>query len=124
VDNVPKFTSHLTAEYQWGRARLLGRVRHFDGWTYVAANGATNGAGIVTAQPIYQDISAVNFLDLVGSWQFTDRVDLSVGVENLLDRYTETVELVTTRNNGRLYPGGAPYENEGRNLYGRVNLRF
>lgn len=122
--NVPRFTSHLTAEYTWNKARLLGRVRHFGEWIYVAANGATNGSGVVTAQPIYQNIGSVNFLDLVGGWQFTDRVDLSIGIENVLDKFTETVELVTTRNNGRLYPGGAPYENEGRNFYGRVNFRF
>ena len=124
VDNVPRFTSHLTAEYQWSKLSLLGRIRHFDQWTYVAAAGATNGAGVVTTQPIYQDIGAVNFLDLVGSWHFTDKVDLSIGVENVLDQFSDTVDLVTTRNNGRLYPGGAPYENEGRNLYGRVNFRF
>jgi len=121
---VPRFTSHLTAEYQWSKLSLLGRIRHFDQWTYVAAAGATNGAGVVTTQPIYQDIGAVNFLDLVGSWHFTDKVDLSIGVENVLDQFSDTVDLVTTRNNGRLYPGGAPYENEGRNLYGRVNFRF
>jgi iron complex outermembrane receptor protein len=124
VDNVPRFTSHLTAEYQWSKLRLLGRLRHFDEWTYVAAAGATNGAGVVTTQPIYQNISAVNFVDLIGSWQFTSRMDVSLGIENVLDAFSDKVDLVTLRNNGRQYPGGAPYENEGRNLYGRVNFRF
>ncbi len=122
--NVPRFTTNLSAEYEWNKLRLLGRVRHFDNWTYVAANGATNGAGVVTTQPIYQNIAAVNFIDLVGSWRFTDSTDVSIGVENVLDKFSDTVDLVTTRNNGRLYPGGAPYENEGRNLYARVNFRF
>jgi iron complex outermembrane receptor protein len=122
--NVPRFTSHLSADYQWKSFTLLGRVRHFDKWIYVAANGATNGAGVVTTQPIYQTIGGVNFVDLVGGWRFNERTDLSVGVENVLDTYSDKVQLITVRNNGRQYPGGAPYENEGRNLYARVNFRF
>lgn len=122
--NVPRFTSHLSADYQWKSFTLLGRVRHFDKWIYVAANGATDGAGVVTTQPIYQTIGGVNFVDLVGGWRFNERTDLSVGVENVLDTYSDKVQLITVRNNGRQYPGGAPYENEGRNLYARVNFRF
>ncbi len=122
--NVPRFTSHLSAEYEWNKLGLLARVRHFDDWTYVAANGATNGLGVVTTAPIYQDVAAVTFLDLVGTWRFSDSLNFSVGVENVLDDYSDQVQLITVRNNGRIYPGGAPYENDGRNLYGRVVLRF
>jgi iron complex outermembrane receptor protein len=122
--NVPRFTSHLSTDYEWGQLKLLARVRHFDKWIYVAANGVTNGLGVVTTQPIYQNISGVNFVDLVGAWQFNEKTDFSVGVENVLDKYSDKVQLLTVRNNGRQYPGGAPYENEGRNLYARVNFRF
>ncbi len=122
--SVPRFTSNLSAEYEWGPFQLLGRVRHFDKWVYVAANGATNSAGVVTTPAIYQNIAAVDFVDLIGTWKFSESLNLSVGVENVLDKFSDTVDLVTIRNNGRLYPGGAPYENEGRNLYARVGIRF
>jgi hypothetical protein len=51
-------------------------------------------------------------------------VNLAVGVENLLDNFTQHTGLVTERNNGRLYPRGVPYENEGRQLYARVGFKF
>lgn len=112
---IPRFTSHLSADYELDKWRLTARARHFGTWTYVAS----------TSTPfVYEDIGAETFLDLIGGYQFSDGVDITVGFENLLDNYTQEVGLVTVRNNGRLYPGGAPYENEGRQVYARVGIRF
>ncbi len=115
LKTIPKFTSTLSADYELGNWRLNGRIRHFGEWTYVAST---------TVPYIYEDIGAETFFDLIGGYQFSNNVDVTVGVENLLDNYTQKVQLVTVRNNGRLYPGGAPYENEGRQLYARIGLRF
>ena len=114
--NLPQFTSNLSADYEVGKWSLTGRARHFGDWTYVASTSATN--------PVYEDIGAETFFDLIGNYQFSDSVNVTVGVENALDNYTQHTQLVTERNNGRLYPRGVPYENEGRQVYARVGIRF
>ncbi len=116
LETIPNFTSHLSADYELGKWRLTGRARHFGSWTYVANTNA--------ASPVYEDIGAETFFDLVGNYQFSDSVNVSVGVENVFDNFIQEVGLVTVRNNGRLYPGGAPYENDGRQVYARVGIRF
>ena len=115
LKTLPRFTSHLSADYSFGKWSFTGRGRHFGEWTYVASS---------TVPYIYEQIGAETYLDLIGSYQFSDSVDVSVGVENVLDNYIQEVGLVTVRNNGRRYPGGAPYENEGRQVYARVGIRF
>ncbi|MBL8271210.1 TonB-dependent receptor plug domain-containing protein, partial [Steroidobacter sp.] len=115
LKTIPRFTSHLSADYGVGKWRFTGRGRHFGEWTYVAS----------TSVPyVYEQIGSETFLDLIGSYEFSDSVDITLGVENVLDNYIQEVGLVTVRNNGRRYPGGAPYENEGRQVYARVGIRF
>jgi iron complex outermembrane receptor protein len=116
LDNLPQFTSNLSADYELGQGSLTARVRHFGDWTYVSSTSAAN--------PVYEDIGQETFFDLIGNYRLTDSVDVTVGVENLLDNYTQHTGLVTERNNGRLYPRGVPYENEGRQVYARVGIRF
>jgi outer membrane receptor protein involved in Fe transport len=116
LETIPKFTSNLSADYEFGKWRLSGRARHFGDWTYVSNTSAVT--------PVYEDIGAETFFDLSGNYQLSDGVSVSLGVENVLDNFTQEVGLVTIRNNGRLYPGGAPYENDGRQLYARVGIRF
>jgi outer membrane receptor for ferrienterochelin and colicin len=60
----------------------------------------------------------------VGNYRLSEGVNLTLGVENLLDNFTQHSRLITVRNNGRQYPGGAPYENDGRQLYARVGIKF
>ncbi len=116
LETIPNLTTHLSADYELGKWRLTGRARHFGSWTYVSNTSAVT--------PVYEDIGAETFFDLVGNYAVTDSVNVSVGIENLLDNYIQEVGLVTVRNNGRLYPGGAPYENDGRQLYARIGIRF
>ena len=116
LDNLPEFTSHLSADYEIGKWSVTGRVRHFGDWTYVASTSASN--------PVYEVVAAESFFDLIGNYQFTDSVNVAVGVENAFDNFTQHTGLVTERNNGRLYPRGVPYENEGRQVYARVGIRF
>jgi iron complex outermembrane receptor protein len=116
LDNLPEFTSNLSADYEIGKWSLTGRARHFGDWTYVASTSATN--------PVYEVVGAETFFDLIGNYQFTDSVNVTVGVENAFDNFTQHTGLVTERNNGRLYPRGVPYENEGRQVYARVGIKF
>jgi iron complex outermembrane receptor protein len=116
LDNLPEFASNLSADYEIGKWSLTGRARHFGDWTYVASTSAAN--------PVYEVVGAETFFDLIGNYRLSDSVDVTVGIENALDNYTQHTGLVTERNNGRLYPRGVPYENEGRQVYARVGIRF
>jgi iron complex outermembrane receptor protein len=113
---VPRASASLSADYEVGRWNITGRVRHFGKWVYVASTTPAN--------PVYETIGAESFVDLVAGYALNPRINVTVGVENLLDNYIQHARLVTVRNNGRLYPGGAPYENEGRQVYTRIGIRF
>lgn len=115
LKTIPRFTTHLSTDYSFGKWQVTARGRHFGEWTYVAST---------TLPYVYEQIGSETFLDLIGAYQFSDSVNITVGVENVLDNYIQEVGLVTVRNNGRRYPGGAPYENEGRQVYARVGVRF
>lgn len=116
LDNLPKVSATLSADYSVGSLNLSARARHFGDWTYVANTSAT--------APVYEDIGQETFFDLIGNYQLSESLNVSVGVENLLNNFTQKVGLVTVRNNGRLYPGGAPYENDGRQVYARFGIKF
>jgi len=116
LENLPQLSANLSADYEIGKWSVTGRARHYGDWTYVASTSVAN--------PVYENVRAETFFDLIGSYDVSDSVNVTVGVENLLDNYTQHTGLVTERNNGRLYPRGVPYENEGRQVYARVGIRF
>jgi iron complex outermembrane receptor protein len=116
LENLPNVSGNLSVDYELSQLSLTVRARHYGDWTYVSNTSATS--------PVYEDIGAETFFDLIGNYDLTDSVNLAVGVENLLDNFTQHTGLVTERNNGRLYPRGVPYENEGRQVYARVGFKF
>lgn len=116
LDALPGLSSNLSVDYEIGKWSLTGRARHFGDWTYVSNTAAAN--------PVYEIIGAETFFDLVGNYRLSDGVNVTLGVENLLDNFTQHSQLITVRNNGRQYPGGAPYENDGRQVYARVGIQF
>lgn len=122
--SVPKLSTRLGVSYDIGKLGLSAYARHFGKWTYVANAGTWNTAGVNLTPPVYQGIGAETLFDLIGTYRFSNNVDLTVGVENVFDNYVDKVELLTLRNNGRQYPGGIPFENEGRQLYARVGIKF
>jgi iron complex outermembrane receptor protein len=114
--NVPRAAGSLSADYQLGDWGITGRVRHFGNWVYVSNTAPAN--------PFYEHVKSESFVDLIGTYNFSEGINVVFGVENLLDNYIQPAQLITVRNNGRYYPGGAPYENDGRQLYTRVSFRF
>jgi iron complex outermembrane recepter protein len=108
--SVPRFASHLTAEYTLGKWHFTGRARHFGTWIYTENS--------------IQKISAETFLDLTADFAASDTVNLTIGIENAFDNYADKVQSTALRNVGRQYPGGTPYENEGRQIYARMGIRF
>jgi len=116
LENLPQLAGNLSADYEIGKFAITARARHYGDWTYVSNTSATS--------PVYEDVGAETFFDLIGNYNLSEGVSVTLGVENLLDNFTQHAGLVTERNNGRLYPRGTPYENEGRQVYARVGIRF
>lgn len=107
---VPRVSSQLSGDYAWNQWRFTRRVRHFGEWVYT--------------EPGYQEIGAEDFFDVMAAFTTRNAVSLTVGIENLFDNYSDRVGSVAVRNSGRLYPAGAPYENNGRQYYARITARF
>jgi iron complex outermembrane receptor protein len=116
LDNLPNVSATLSTDYEVGAFRLSVRARHYGDWVYVANTSATT--------PVYEDIGRETFFDVIGNYEVSESMYVTLGVENLLNNFTQTVGLVTIRNNGRLYPGGSPYENDGRQVYARFGITF
>ena len=58
-----------------------------------------------TANP-ENDLDAVNYIDLAGTWAVTDWATLRAGVNNITDEEPEYVSQgITARENGNTYPG-------------------
>ncbi len=105
----------VSASADWTSGRLGGTLRA----TYygdVVQPGSTAAADYSTG--------AKTVVDLEGRFQLTDRVGLSVGVDNLLDEYPDAVP-ATLNSNGVLgFPYYSPFGFNGRYGYARVSLKW
>jgi len=63
-------------------------------------------------------------VDLEGRYQFNDNLELSLGAENLLDRYPDTFPISRNTTGTTAYSNYAPFGRSGRFLYARLNYRF
>ncbi len=110
---LPRVTGILSADYEWNKLKLFARARHYGEWIWAA--DASNAS-------LNQPVGAQTFVDLFGTFALNSAVDITVGAENLLDNYTPLTQFNQAL--GRKYPGQVPYENDGRQAYVRVGIRF
>jgi len=105
----------VSASADWTSGRLGGTLRA----TYygdVVQPGSTAAADYSTG--------AKTVVDLEGRFQLTDRVGLSVGVDNLLDEYPDAVPAALNSNGVLGFPYYSPYGFNGRYGYARVSLKW
>jgi iron complex outermembrane receptor protein len=110
---LPRVTGILSTDYEWNKLKLFARARHYGEWIWAADASNAN---------LNQPVGSETFIDLFGTYALTKDVDITVGAENLLDNYTELTQFNQAL--GRKYPGQVPYENDGRQAYVRVGIRF
>ena len=76
---TPENTATLTTEYHWDRWNVLLRGRYYGSWTDpLGDNPAQN-----------QRVGQLTFVDLSAGVTIRDNIKLTLGLENLLDRYPE-----------------------------------
>jgi len=74
------------------------------------------------ANRIDRDWDAENYLDLSANWQFWDKGNLTLGINNVLDNDPQLSASVGTTGNGNTYP--QTYDALGRYLFIRATLDF
>jgi iron complex outermembrane recepter protein len=110
---LPRDTANLTADYNWRQWSFFARARYYGGWLWQASttDASTN-----------QLVGSEAFFDLASTYAATDNVSVTLGVEDIFDNYSDKALFNTFV--GRVYPSGTPYENDGRQAYVRVGIRF
>jgi outer membrane receptor protein involved in Fe transport len=70
-----------------------------------------------------QNLDAVSYIDLAGSWNVTDYATIRAGINNLFDEEPEYVpQGSTARENGNTYPG--IYDALGQYLFIGATVQF
>ena len=122
-DSLPKSRATLTAAWDFGAFELTARSRFYGEWSDFTDTFPANAAPGAT-YPTYapQVFKAMAFLDLVASYEVTDKIKVMVGAENVLDQYPDKSRWQTFR--GLDYSRNSPYSTDGGYYYGRVDFRF
>jgi iron complex outermembrane receptor protein len=122
-DSLPKSRATLTAAWDFGKFELTARSRFYGEWSDFTDTFPANAAPGAT-YPTYapQVFKAMAFLDLVASYEVTDKIKVMVGAENVLDQYPDKSRWQTFR--GLDYSRNSPYSTDGGYYYGRVDFRF
>lgn len=109
----PKWRHHFRIGYQtpWNLDLAL-TWRYFDG---------VKGFG-QAANRIDDEFASQSYVDIAGTYTFTDKIRATVGVNNVLDRDPPLNAGVGTTGNGNTYP--QTYDALGRYVFGRVSVGF
>ena len=87
-------------------------------WRYIGAVDMKNAAPAA----IDKHFSAQNYFDLSGNWSPTDKIEVRLGVNNLLDRDPPLNSGLGTTGNGNTYT--QTYDSVGRYVFGGVQVKF
>lgn len=71
---------------------------------------------------IDREFASQSYIDLAGTYAFTDKIKTTIGVNNVLDRDPPLSQNVGTTGNGNTYP--QIYDALGRYIFGRVSIGF
>jgi iron complex outermembrane receptor protein len=109
---TPKNTATLTTDYRWNAWSVQLRGRYYGSWTEpLGENPAQN-----------QRVGQLTFVDLLLGVALRENIDLTVGFENVLDKYPERALYNTFL--GVKYPRQSPYEKDGRHGFVRLGIAF
>jgi len=133
----PKFKFNITENWQIGKFSTTARVSWYGKWKQVPLSGRTpiNSSTTVPTNPgalIYNPIleyPAEYTVDLDVTYRLTDNIQISVGAENLLDRYPEksrenVFPATGTGQFGSYYPGGTTIGTNGAFWYTKLTAEF
>lgn len=134
---LPKDKFNLTENWAIGRFSTTARLSWYGPWKSVPGSGTTpiNSSTTVPSvpnAPIYSPITpypSEYTVDLDVAYDATDKITVSVGAENLLNRYPakdkqNIFPRTGTGQFGGFYPGGSTIATNGMFWYGRISAQF
>ncbi|WP_241127711.1 TonB-dependent receptor [Novosphingobium terrae] len=110
---LPQHNATASIGYTLGKVSVLGRMRYYGAWTDSSGNATGD---------IFQRFGAITFFDASVSYAFTPKVSLRIGAENIFNKYPDQAIFQASR--GLVYSRNAPYDTNGGNYYGRVEVKF
>ena len=120
TDSTPKHKLIASADYTRGGFNATLRLTHYGEASQWTADGRTNGA------PWYRNVVKPAFiLDLEGGYEFESGLRLSLGVNNLTNKYPDRTYIETTLPNGvALLPAWSPYGINGAYYHASASWNF
>jgi iron complex outermembrane receptor protein len=110
---IPKQNAVINLGYKLGRWQVNTRARYYGPWTDSSGNATGD---------IFQRFGGITFFDASLAFRLNDKVQMKLGAENLLDTYPAKATYQASR--GIVYSRNAPYDTNGANIYGRLDLTF
>ena len=111
-DGVPATAGNATLDYVMGSWTFMARGRYFGSWTDAQFQDSAN---------LIQKFGARAFFDASVSVDVAQGVRLTVGGENLFDRYPDEATFQASR--GLIYSRNAVYDTDGGRYYARVTFK-
>lgn len=112
-ERLPQHNATGTLGYDLGKVGVMLRGRYYGAWTDVTGNSTGE---------LFQRFGGIALFDASVSVHVTKMLTLRAGAENLFDTYP--AEATNQANRGLIYSRNAPYDTDGGQYYGRVELRF
>jgi iron complex outermembrane receptor protein len=110
---IPKHNATGSITYDLGKLTLTGRGRYYGPWTDSSGNATGD---------IFQKFGGIFFFDASIGYQFTPRINMRVGAENLFGTYPEKALFQASR--GLVYSRNSPYDTNGGNYYLRLEYKY
>lgn len=117
-DFNPQWRGVLGATYERGPLNLRSRASYYGEWTDAVPNA------VPTAASFDQIFGSEWVLDVEASYDVTKSVNVSLGVDNVLDTYPDKDVRSGQQVNGIVYPQFSPFGFNGAFWYARANIKF
>lgn len=115
---TPEWRHIANVRYSRDNWSVNARWRYFGELDYIGTNGAVLTADTLVAAK--GGVPAYSYLDLSGSLSLADNIDLTFGVNNVVDKEPPLVGVNNALNANA--PGG--YDQLGRYIFSSINLKF
>jgi iron complex outermembrane receptor protein len=120
TDGQPKWKGNLVADWTLGSFGVTAKALYYG--ELLSPSNTSNPLGDY-------ELSPKTLIDLEGRWNVTDKLQVAVGADNLLDTYPTTppyiLNGVTISSNGvGAFPEYSPFGFQGRFLYGRLSYTW
>jgi iron complex outermembrane recepter protein len=119
---LPEWRHSLRGSFSRDWYTVSARWRYVGGLDYKNLDGTPGTVDHILAERLGGSLGSFSYIDLSGSFDIIDQVNLTVGINNIFDKEPPMVgSTVNPVGNANALPG---YDQLGRFMFANVNLRF